>query len=482
MPNTIQVLINNTDRTDKISFNSVDKLDQRNQATDTLMFDIWQLPGGYAPSLGDDVKLYINSILEFGGTITSVNTSSDSETHNVLVYTAEDYVHELDRRNIVERFTNQTVNEIIDFLQQKYTQSFTTNNVDCNITVKTIAFDNKKFSDVLEQLSRLTNYSWYVDYEKDIHFFPVVGGASPTVVNSGSGQYLVGSLELESDITQLRNRVRVRGGDAEGNELTEPYKGSDGRTNDVGGKAFPLLHRFSKLPVVKVDGVEQSVGVEFLSDEDSYDCFWSFQEKYVRFKDTTIPPDNDDVTITAKPLYPIIVQVSDTTSINANGVWEFYKEDNEIKSREDAILRAQSEMESYGSTLHNGRFLTYDQGYRSGQRITINALGISDTFVVQSVQMKMQSNTVFVWTVTLASLHDLNIIRLLQHLLEKSGQKVATTSDDDILEFQEYKESFGLSETLDAPVLTAPPYKWEQSDPNNDSEANPIIWNAFVWS
>lgn len=464
----ITVKINGTDRTSSIQ-RGLTKTDERNQATDTLSFTVlWVKTGDYKPTIGDEEEMWDGVTKIYGGVITKIDLESPDENRVLYKVGAKDYTHTLDRQVFVEAFADTTVGDIIRSLQQKYAQSFTTTNVSCTIPVDSIAFDNKTFSDALEQLAQLTNYSWYVDYDKDIHFFAVGTENAPYDLTRGDGNHITGSLKISEDITQLRNRVKIRGGEAEGNVVTEKPQVTEAR-DTTNGVIYDLRSKFSKMPTVKVNGVEQTVGVEFLSDEASFECFWSYQQKYIRFKDTTKPSGSDTIGITGKPLYPILVQVSESDSINEFGVYEFYKEDDSIKTREDAIRRAQAELEAYASQLYEGSFRTYRSGFRSGQKINVNLLGVNEDFVIQSVRFKMLTPTLGEWHVRLATLRKITIIAFLQYLLEKSGREIETSTEGSLLTFQQYADSISFSETFDStPTVTNPPYYIAPANPAND--------------
>ena len=157
------------------------------------------------------------------------------------------------------------------------------------------------------------NYSWYIDYNKDVHFFAKNTELAPFNLATDTGMFIWDSLKLTEDLTQIRNKVTVIGGEYEANNRTETYV-ADGEQ-----KQFPLAYKFSKAPAVTVNAVAKTVGVDGLdtvTNEDAYDCFWSFNEKYIRFKDSNYPDAADVVAITGSPLLPVVVNVPDQTSIS----------------------------------------------------------------------------------------------------------------------------------------------------------------------
>ncbi len=70
----------------------------------------------------------------------------------------------------------------------------------------------KKPTVLLEELAKLQKLYWYVDYERDIHFFEQETYTCPMEITDTSEVY--GDLSITADISQLKNRQVVRGGEA----------------------------------------------------------------------------------------------------------------------------------------------------------------------------------------------------------------------------------------------------------------------------
>ena len=76
-------------------------------------------------------------------------------------------------------------------------------------------------SKVFIKLANLFLWQWYVDENRDIHFFPKFDeGAAFNLTDTG-GKYVYRSLEFGSNADQLRNSIFVRGGDYLGTSVTE---------------------------------------------------------------------------------------------------------------------------------------------------------------------------------------------------------------------------------------------------------------------
>ena len=76
-------------------------------------------------------------------------------------------------------------------------------------------------SKVFIKLAGLFLWQWYVDENRDIHFFPKFDeGAAFNLTDTG-GKYVYRSLTFNSNADQLRNSIFVRGGDYLGTSVTE---------------------------------------------------------------------------------------------------------------------------------------------------------------------------------------------------------------------------------------------------------------------
>lgn len=328
-----------------------------------------------------------------------------------------------------------------DEITKIYNIGFTTNNVDAPVEVKSITFNRISVAASLQKLATLSNYSWYLDYDNDIHFFEKNTEPAPFSITDTSGNYIYDSLEVTDDISQLRNRVYVQGGEAEGDERTEEYDG--------GKKFYKLSNKFARLPSVSVDGVAKSVGVDFLDEEDDFDCFWNYNETYIRFK-TDTASGTKNVDITGVPLYSVSAQVQDPDSIDQYGLYEFSKVDKTIKSKEEAKHFAVSELEAYAQKISEGGFETYTAGLRSGQLITINSASrdINEDFLIQKVTFRMVNKDVGIYSVELATLKTITIIDFLLDQL-RLGTRIIEEQDNEILEkFIDALETITIGESF----------------------------------
>jgi hypothetical protein len=419
----LTVNVNSTDRTDYIAWPSFRKEDIINSQVDTLAFETKKYGSkDWKPEVGDEIEVLDGSDYVFAGVIVQVAESIEGRLLKYRVM-AKDWTHYLDRTHVIDRFENQTVDQIISYINTNYLSGFTIVNVNCSIEIESIAFNRMPVSKCLQMLAEQVNYNWYVDYEKDIHFFSKNTEAAPFGLTDTNGKYIFKSLKITDDLSQIRNRVFVEGGEVVGNSRTEYFTGDGTKDN------FALANKFKNAPTVTVGGVAQDVGIDYLNQDADYDVLWNYQEKYIRFVNP--PADTAAIEVAGIPLYSIVVQVQDDASILEYGAYEFAKVDKTIESDEQAKQFAISQLEAYSNKIQEGGFQTYESGLRSGQIINIDSdiRGISENFLIQRVSLAMRGPSDGIWTVELATMRTIGIIEFLQKLLLDQAKQIKLNED-----------------------------------------------------
>jgi hypothetical protein len=473
------VTVNGVDRTSSVVFNTLRKTDNLNQQVDQLTFLVRKYGAlTFVPAIGDEVVVTRDGTTLFGGVILRV--TEEVKAAKILEYRVQcsDYSQFLKRQLVTERYESMTVEAIVDDLIANYTtDSFTTDAVVGSITIESISFNRLNVADCLQKLADAVSYVWYVDYDKDVHFFPKNTEAAPFNLTDTSGNYIYDSLQIIDDLSQIRNSVLVQGGEAESAAARTEYLSGDGTRAQ-----FPLANKFASLPVIEVGGTPQTVGVEYLDDDASYDVMWNFNEKYIRFTAGNEPGSGtNNIEVTGTYLYPIVVAVPSPASQAEYGVYEFAITDRSIRSQDEAIERAYAELQSYQNELYEGSFRTYEDGLRSGQVISINSAqrGKAIEVLIQSVTARMRDplGTQLEYEVQFATLKSVGIIDYLQNQLR--SREVIVDDLETLLNYFPLADSVGAGDSLATPTTSTGPYDW-----SNDAGTTPnkLVWNYGTWS
>jgi hypothetical protein len=463
---SFSVTITGTDRTNKITFNTLRKRDNLNAQVDQCSFEIIRTGAEtYEPEVGQSVVVARNGSTIFGGVILRIDETVEAST--IIRYRVEcvDYSQYLKRQLVTERYTNTTVGDIIDDLVDNYTAAgdgITANNVAGGLAIKSFSFDRLTVADCLQKLADALSYVWYVDYDKDIHFFPKNTESAPYGLTDTSANYIFNSLQITSDLSQIRNSVLVQGGEiVSASSRTEYFDGDGTKTQ------FSLANKYNTKPTVTVGGTAKTVGVEFLDDDASFAVMWNFNEKYLRFTSGNTPASGtNNIVVAGTYLYPIVVKVPAPASIAEFGLYEYAITDKSIRSQDEAIDRALADLNNYRSQLYEGQFRTYTDGLRSGQVLNINSTqrGKNIDVLIQSVDARMrdpEGNTLE-YTVKFATLKSIGIIEYLQNQLR--SKEVIVDDDETLTNFYPLEDTITSSDSLAAPTTSEGPYTWDNCE------------------
>lgn len=457
----VTVTINSVDRSSLVVFPSIRKQDTLNQQVDTLSFSIKKYGSmTYVPTLGHEVVVTNGATTIFGGVIIRIRETV--EAGKVLGYQIDcsDYSQYLKRKLVTERYENKTVAFIVNDIVASYASDFTVVNVATGPTITSISFNRLTVAECFQKLADAISYVWYVDYTQDIHFFAKNTEVAPFELTDTSANYVYNSLEITEDLSQIRNSVLVQGGEQTSTATrTELFSGDASRVH------FALANKFSSLPTVIVGTTAQTVGIEYLDADASFDCMWNFNEKYIRFTSGNTPASGtNNISVEGYYLFPIVVRVPSLASIAVYGTYEFAITDKSIVSQQEAIDRAQAELISYQNKLNDGQFITYTDGFRSGQVLTIRSTQRAKDIdvLIQSVTARMRDplGTSFEYQVNFATMKSVGIVEYLQRQLR--DREIVEDDQETLLNFIPFdSDEVSLTDSLTTPTDTTGPYKWD---------------------
>lgn len=162
----------------------------------------------------------------------------------------------------VKALAANTVVVTFDNWQVIKSSAFTRNNsFNATQEVKWIAFNYEYPSQCLKRLADMFQWEWYVDENKDIHFFAKFEVGSPFNLADTNGTYVYDSLVIKNSTDQLRNSIYVRGSDYLGPTITEDLS----QQADGSNKIFLLGYQYKNVSL-EVNGVSIPVGTSNLDD------------------------------------------------------------------------------------------------------------------------------------------------------------------------------------------------------------------------
>ena len=392
----------------------------------------------FVPAVGREVIITDGGVRVFAGNI--VRRTHQFKPYKIIEYACEcvDYTRQLSKKLVSKIYENMTVTAIIQDLVSVYAPAgFTTANVSCDISIEYVTFNYQQLDKCIQQLADLTNYDWYVDYNKDIWFKSALTNSAPFQITETNGNCNLNSLTIRKDNSQIKNSIVVRGGEFEAASYTAEIN-----CNGV-DYVYSLPYKFNEFAAT-LTGISLNIGIDFSSDPDQHDALYNKNEKIIRFKTSDTPSNGSLLVVSGLPILPLILKVKSPTDISAMysmegvaGDYEYLIIDATIQSRQAARDLAQAKLYAYARTLTEGDFITEVAGLKAGQIININVptLEVNDDYIINKVESEMFDTTSMRYKVSLITTKTMDMIAVLQQLLsQKTNIKINEKEVLDLVE------------------------------------------------
>jgi hypothetical protein len=373
------------------------------------------------PTYGDDiyVKYTINgnTQLIFGGTLVTIEPIVSGGL--VLYYqcTAMDWGYLLDSLVVKKNYAGMDPHDIVVDIIEHFTPSgagFTTNHVQVGaFLVSTMQFNYMPVSKALQKLAQQIGWDWYIDPNKDVHFYFAEGNVgssseilpAPIVIDDTSGQIEWPTLDVQIDITNMKNAVYVVGGTYAKDFVLSPnpaatppqYAPVDVYTSVAGTFVYPLAYPYDESTLtITLAGVGQAIGTDQQTDPSLVQVLYNDMGRFIRF--TSDPGTGHKIVVQGQAQIPILAYVTNPASIammaallGTNGVIEDSIVDTTILSVEEAQERAQADIDMFGHPVFTVKFNTISplaNQLAIGQQITLNSVkfGVSNkTLIIKQI-------------------------------------------------------------------------------------------------
>src|ERR1700722_6809966 len=229
MANPIRILSNSTDISNSVIWSSIDAVSQLTKDVGTLTFNVLQnaanLSGVTVPVVGNTINLFDSTGIIWAGTVTETEATIEG-LMLTWVITCTDWGYLFNGTLVKKNYSQMDPHDIVLDIVANFAsgKGFTTNHVQvANFLVPSIKFNYQQPSKALQSLANLVGWDWYIDPNKDLHFFlgdiddtggaaVGPGGVAPITVNATSGDIEWNSLDVDLQITNMQNSVYVIGG------------------------------------------------------------------------------------------------------------------------------------------------------------------------------------------------------------------------------------------------------------------------------
>jgi hypothetical protein len=397
-----------------------------------------------------------NTQLIFGGTLVTMEPIVSGGVLLYYQFTAADWGFLFDSMVVKKNYAGMDPHDIVlDLVANFCPAGFTTNHVQKgNFLVSTIRFNYQQPSKCLEALAKQIGWDWYIDPDKDVHFYFAEGNiassseitAAPIIIDDTTGDIEWKSLDVQIDITNMKNAVYVVGGTYAKTYVLSPnpmavppqYAPVDVYTSVAGTFVYPLAYPYSiDTMTVTLSGVGQAIGTDQQTDPTLVQVLYNDQGRFIRF--TSDPGSGSQIIVQGQAQIPILAYVQDAASIAAYGMLQDAIVDSTILSVAEAQERAQADIDMFGDPVYNVKFSTINVNSNQlfiGQQITLNSakFGVANkALIIKQINCVARTKFQLEYQVQclgsdVVSFNDIMLTLLQQNL----GQ--ATTPDSTVLQ------------------------------------------------
>lgn len=451
------------------------------------------------PQIGDEIYVNYtingNTQLIFGGTLVTSEPIVKGGVLLMYQMTAADWGFLLDAKVVKANYAGMDPQTIVQDLISTYCPGFTTNHVQKgNFLVSTIQFNYQFPSKCLEALAKQVGWDWYVDAEKDVHFYFAEGNpaassevtVAPIIIDDTSGDIEWPTLDVQVDITNMKNSVYVVGGTYAKDFVLDPnpmatppqYAPVDVYTSVAGTLVYPLAYPYDQSTLtITLAGVGQSIGTDQQTDPTTVEVLYNDAGRFIRF--TSDPGSGSQIIVQGEAQIPILAHVSDQASIATYGELQDAISDSTILSIQEAQERAQADIDMFGDPVYTVKFNTissYTNQLSIGQQITLNSakFGVSNkALIIKQINFVARTPTQLEAQVQCLGSDNVTFNDIMLTLLQQNLGATATAASTVLEELLAVDEGLELTDTVTLTTGSLP-YKWGPSSPQPR-------WSFFRW-
>jgi hypothetical protein len=376
----------------------------------------------------------------------------------------------------------------VDALRAEDSFLLTANHVDTTgADVGRFAVSFKPAAEAIDRLAKQIGWTWWVDSTRDVHFHPVSATTvtAPFSITETSANHE--GFSASPDVSQLANRVYVRGGKEKSASQTEEQYGDGLKTvfftKESPRSIGPYLYDVAIFVDTGAGYNGKTYGIANRDDPASYEFLLNAEEGYITNGTHAVLGATDKLKVVYTYLKPVLIRQDNVASQAAmqafqpgtDGIFEHVIIDSNITSSSVARSYAASHLASYGNAVVTVTFTTSQEGLQAGQTITIDkpSHGISSTYLIQRISRTQVYGSTWLFSVTCASTV-LGIVELFALLLERDTYTDENTSVD---------VQKSASETITVADVgtaskTSTKFRWKTASPAGEG----TVWNRFSWA
>ena len=459
------------------SFRLQNQLDAR---SDSVSITLEDDDGNFDPRGGQELIVERDAVRIFGGIIASPKRLALAPGRDAFSVRAQDFRKLVEKRLVNQIFFQQTAGDIVkDILTNTVLDpNITTINVQDGPVIDFIGFNFRDARLAISEVARRAGMLWFIDEDKDLHLFVPTTTLAPFNITEAEDRYR--KLTTKPNFTQIKNRVTVRGGTSSSAPFSEIYQG-DGEQSTFRVSYIPTSTPVVELATGGGPFSSETVGIKNI-DSGTTDWLFDPNNRIIESDLSGIPSTSMRVRITYSFKIPILVRIENPASISevaaiedSDGIYEAVIEDKSIETNAAARERAQEELDRFDRELQSGSFETFEQGFRSGQLITISipSRSINITAIIMRVTLVVESEASEFFKVEFGDFSYTFIDFLLS--LHDKGKIIGVREGEVLDDLEVIAEQLPLQDAITAITSTPVLFQW------GPTGGNLLRWDLGNW-
>lgn len=336
----------------------------------------------------NEIKIYKDGILKYAGLVIN-QTDYQKGTKKFTSFECVDWSHILHYRVIAKQYSEEDATQgrpdliIKDIINTKATEFTTTNVKESNNVIQLLRLRYESVFDSLNKIMEyLTEWYWYVDANKDVHFFQhYEEEGSPLTADTN---ILVDTVKVSYDTEELANRVWVLGARQAAQDYEEEYFTGDGQS-----RIYKLGYE-PNYTEAYINDSPASIKLES-NDDGQQDFLINKKEKVIFRPDYKSPVANGDtIKFKYRPTVEIVDFFEAPNSINTYGLFEKAIKNRDLSDKLEARKYGRSALKRT-STVKRLLSLATREEVKIGQKVNVQipSWNIDSEWLVIAVSTKI---------------------------------------------------------------------------------------------
>lgn len=425
-----------------------------------LQFHIQNVAAHTKPLVGSTIDIYDGATHIFGGRVTERKLGVDGGLLTRFEYTVIDWSFDFDAKMVVKSYEADDPGTIVADIISSFTSGFTSANVDlAGYDIPSVQFNYQPPSKCLQKIATMIGWDWYIDADKDVHFFNSETNLAPFNLTDTSANFLWPSISVDTNLQNLKNSVYVIGGN-----YLRSYDASstpDVYTSVNNTLVYPLGYSYDPdTIVITLGGVSQTIGIDQKDSDSGHDVMYNAGQNgrgaFLRF--TSNPGAASTIKAYGDAQIPVLAHAFDSASILAYGEFQDSIVDKLINTVAEAQARAQAEILQFGQPDYVLNFRTLTSGLMVGQNITLTStlLGITQTFTIKEITVSGNTPSTLKYDVTAHAAANVTFLDIMTLLLQQELNQNQVDSATILQVLVQVQESLTLSDANSISTSSGP--------------------------